>query len=309
MPAGARHKPQTVMLTLWIVSDGKPGHRNQSLGLAEAIGRLEPAHIEVIELAGGLLGRLGAALAAGARLPRPDVVIGAGHGTHLPLLALGWKFGAPTVVMMRPSLPVSWFDVCLVPRHDLKTRRAAKNVIPTVGALNRIVPTVGPRRPEGVFLIGGPQPADLPVLLDAVANIAAANPGLTWKLTDSRRTPAGFLTTLRLSGLPIEVHAHGATAGDWLPGELAGASEVWVTPDSVSMMHEALSCGARVGLLPCAHTVLAPRLAGALDQLRADGLLGDFARWQKFRILAAPDHPLAEADRCARLVVARLGLV
>lgn len=294
------------MLTLWIVSDGKPGHRNQSLGLAEAIGRLEPARIEVIELAGGIFGRLRGAFSVAARLARPDVVIGAGHATHLPLLALGRWFGAPTVVLMRPSLPACWFGVCLVPRHDLEKRRARDNVIATVGALNRIVPAAGPRQPTGVLLIGGPAPADLPGLLDGLATIAAATPQVAWTLTDSRRTPAAFLSSLRPLGLPIEIHGHATTAGDWLPQQLASASDVWVTPDSVSMIHEALTSGARVGLLPCPHTLSAPRLTASVAQLVTGGWLAPYDTWLATRSLPEPPAPLAEAQRCAPRVLERL---
>jgi len=297
------------MLTLWIVSDGKPGHRNQALGLAEALGRLEPARIEVIELAGGLLGRLRGAFVAAARLAPPDLVIGAGHATHLPLLALGWRYRAPTVVLMRPSLPVSLFTLCLVPRHDLERRKVANNVIPTLGALNRMVPAAGPREPKGVFLIGGPQPADLPGLLEAVASVAAASPHLAWTLTDSRRTPAGFLASVAATGLAVDVHAHGATAGDWLPRQLAAASDVWVTPDSVSMIHEALTSGARVGLLPCPHTVSAPRLTASVAELVKVGWLARYDAWLAARRLPEPPAHLgrlAESQRCAALVLERL---
>ncbi len=309
MPARARHKPQTCMRTLWIVSDGKPGHRNQSLGLAEAIGRRAEARIEVIELGrGSMVRRMVAAMEAAARLGRPDVILGAGHATHLPLLALGWKFRAPTVVLMRPSLPACCFDLALVPRHDLAGKPAGSRVIATTGALNRVVPAAGPRQPAGMFLIGGPAQDDLAGLRDALRAICSAAPGLSWALTDSRRTPGEFLATLAALGLPVSLHAHAETERGWLPRQLAGASEVWVTPDSVSMIHEALTSGARVGLLPCPTTRLAPRLATALDLLRADGLLADFASWQSSRSLPAPPRPLAEADRCGSLVVARLGL-
>ncbi len=39
-------------LHILILSDGKPGHENQSQGLAEAIGRIRPVEISTIRLAG-----------------------------------------------------------------------------------------------------------------------------------------------------------------------------------------------------------------------------------------------------------------
>ena len=51
-------------LTLWLLLDGKPGHENQSLGLAEAIGRLTPSTVHQIPVAAqrGPLGRIRTAL-------------------------------------------------------------------------------------------------------------------------------------------------------------------------------------------------------------------------------------------------------
>lgn len=295
------------MLTLWIISDGKPGHLNQSLGLAEAIARTTNAEIHTLTLEGnGFFARLRSARDQAAQLPPPHLILAAGHRTHLPLLLLGRRFHARTLVLMRPSLPACLFDLCLVPRHDLGGRAPAANVIPTIGALNRVVPQPGPREPRGLFLIGGPHHDDLPGLREALVTITTANPQLAWTLTDSRRTPAEFLPSL--AGLPIDCHSHSTTTPGWLPAQLATASEVWVTPDSVSMIHEALSSGARVGLLPCPHTRLAPRLASGLTHLYSENWLATYQGWLENPTLPLPPEPLAEAARLATTVTHLLDL-
>ncbi|MBM3864135.1 MAG: hypothetical protein FJ385_09365 [Verrucomicrobia bacterium] len=115
-------------LVLWLIGDGKPGHENQSLGLAEAIGRRVPVDIHRIRLAQGrgLLGRLAAATATAKTLPRPDFILGAGHATHLPLLWLARKYGAKSVVLMKPSLPLACFDWCIAPEHVFHTAARAR---------------------------------------------------------------------------------------------------------------------------------------------------------------------------------------
>ena len=42
--------PDQKPLVIWVLDDGKPGHRNQSLGLAEAINRQAGAMIHTISL-------------------------------------------------------------------------------------------------------------------------------------------------------------------------------------------------------------------------------------------------------------------
>jgi mitochondrial fission protein ELM1 len=55
-----------------------------------------------------------------------------------------------------------------------------------------------------------------------------------------------------------------ATSPDWLPTQLARADQAWVTADSVSMVYEALTAGAAVGVLD----VPRPRQAGSAGDLK-----------------------------------------
>ena len=68
-------------IQILILSDGKPGHENQSLGLAEAMARLRPAEIRILRLdpAKGRLGKARQAL--GEVEQKPDFIIAAGHST------------------------------------------------------------------------------------------------------------------------------------------------------------------------------------------------------------------------------------
>lgn len=297
-------------LTIWIVGDGKPGHENQSGGLAEAIGRIVPVTIVRISLAGirGWFARLRSTLRQAAALPAPDLILGAGHATHPSLLALARRTGAPCVVLMKPSLPVGLFDLCLVPAHDLGDTPPGPNVVATLGALNRVAPPPAGPRPGRLLLIGGPSANhgwDSPAMLDALGEILGG-PGDGWTLTDSRRTPDDFLPALRLRFPGIAVFPHAETDRDWLPARLREAGEVWVTEDSVSMIYEALSSGARVGLLPVPRGKRPSRVVRGVDRLVEEEFVTPFARWRETLTLPESPRPLREADRCARLVLDRL---
>lgn len=298
-------------LQLWILSDGKAGHENQSFGLAEAIGRRRAATISKIKLAGagGAFGRLRRAWRAAEDLPAPDLLIGAGHATHLALLGLSRRTDAPCVVMMKPTLPPALFDLCLVPAHDLRGGAVPEHAVPTLGALNRVPPPGGQARHGGLILLGGPSSShgwDADAVRAAIQAIVVAGKDRPWRITDSRRTPPGTLEALAAACPALAVYPHDGTGRDWLPQRLAEAAEVWVTEDSVSMIYEALSSGARVGLLPVPSLKKAGRVARGIGRLVEEGFVTRFADWSPAGGLTAPPRVLREADRCADIVIERL---
>lgn len=297
-------------LDIWILSDGKPGHENQSHGLAEAIGRQRQVRISLIKLAnaGGPLARIRTARLESKALPPPHLLIGAGHATHLALLDRARRSGAPCIVMMKPTLPRSFFDLCLIPEHDLRGGEPPDHVVPTLGALNRVPPPCGKPRHGGLILLGGPSSShgwDAEAIRKAVGAIVEAGKDRPWRITDSRRSPSGTLEALTAACPALAAYPHGDTGRDWLPQRLAEAAEVWVTEDSVSMIYEALSSGARVGLLPVPSLKKAGRVARGIARLANEGFVTRFADWSPAAGLAAPPRVLREADRCAAIVIER----
>lgn len=289
-------------LQLLIISDGKPGHRNQSVGLAEALARLTPTDYRIIELDDWARGKkiLGACHSA-QQGPRPDWIIAAGHSTHLCALVLSRYFDARSIILMKPSLPLSLFDVCLIPRHDLKGRAPQSHVIPTTGALNRMTFS-GSKEPLGLIMIGGDSKDyafDSSELRDAITKVIRAH-ALDWHIADSRRTPADFLESLR--DLPVTLHPHQLTGPDWLPNQLRRSEVAWVTHDSVSMIYEALSSGAMVGVLPMHQKKTHSKISRAIEELAQQGYLTTFKGLQENNpLLKCP--PFAEADRCAEILL------
>lgn len=293
------------MTQIWIISDGKPGHLNQSLGLAEALQRQIPdVHIETKDT----LNRAAALkmLCLGGADGQPDLLISAGHRTHLSLLAYKRATGAPAVLMMKPSLPMGWFDLCLIPKHDKPVGRS--NVVLTDGALNRMQP-VAKREPEGkgMILIGGPSKHfgwDDQTVVDQLK--AVVDSSKTWLLTTSRRTPESFLPLLEQAGLSnLDVVPFDQTGPGWLGEHLPQAEQCWVSGDSVSMVFESLTAGCAVGILelpPQTHN----RITRGLQLLIDDHKVTPFSRWQEKQSLPLPETPFNEAERCAELVRTRL---
>lgn len=232
---------------------------------------------------------------------RPDLIIGAGHGTHLTLLALKRFWHAPIVVMMKPSVPLRCFDLCLIPEHDHPPERA--NVIATRGALNRVRPAR--KRPgSGMVLIGGPSKNsdwDEARLLEQVGALVHHLPG-DWLLTTSRRTPPSTIEKLRkIKG--IDVVSSETTSEGWLPEKLASTEQCWVTEDSVSMIYEALTAGCAVGVLEVPWRTTGRLLRGVM-KLKERGFLASFDSWSG-EPLPPKQYEFNEARRCAEIITER----
>jgi len=291
-------------IRIWRLSDGRRGHDNQSLGLIEALARI--AAVETVEVAvrSGPSGAL-RALAPAAPASRPALVVGAGHATHPALLLAARRHRARSVVLMKPSLPLALFDLCIVPVHDGVSAR--DNVITSLGALNRVRPAPEREPGAGLVLLGGPSRHhhwDEQAVLAQVHEIAGAQPAMRFEAAGSPRTPASTLAAL--AGLPnLRVVAFADTAPGWLPARLARAAQVWVTPDSVSMAYEAVSSGAATGILALPARSRARRLRAALEALRQADLALTIADWRAGRAPRPPARPLQEAQRCARALLDR----
>jgi mitochondrial fission protein ELM1 len=288
-------------LHILIVSDGKAGHENQSLGLAEAMARRAAIEIHVVrlEMRCNPMTRILKALAASRKFPVADFVIGAGHRTHFPLLAITRLSGARSVVLMKPGVPMCWFDWCVAPEHDFQKTPDNPHLILSKGALNRVVPAKE-RGTEKWFLIGGPSKIhgfDEEGLISRIRDLACDG---QWQVADSRRTPGDFLRKLEHQIPNLPLFPHQDTASGWLAGKLSGAAEVWVTEDSVSMVYEALTGGAKVGVLEMPRLKPNARVIRGLEKLKDEGyLVGHGTGEQK---------TLAEADRCAGEILRTYGI-
>jgi mitochondrial fission protein ELM1 len=294
------HKP----LCVWVVSDGKPGHVNQSLGLAEALARAVATELHIVPALPAWRAWLALLLKRfpGKTLPAPDLIVGAGHATHMTLLAARRARGGRAVVLMKPSLPKRWFDLCILPKHDRIAADA--HTLLTEGAINRIRPATAPDPHQGLLLIGGISAHfewDTDAIQVQIKGILARSPDTHWTLTTSRRTPVEFLALLPTAP-NLAVVPHTATTRDWLPEQLARCGTVWVTPDSASMVFEALTAGATVGVfdLPVNPT---SRVGWAIAQLADAQRITRFVNWCAHGTLDPNTQPLAEADRCATWIL------
>lgn len=296
-------------LTLWRLTDGKPGHEKQTLGLARALERLASTQrhdIPAASLRHPLLAWLTRRFPPGEDLADPDLILAAGHATHLAALAAQRARGGRTVVLMRPSLPTTCFDLCLIPEHDKPPETS--HVLTTRGAINTAYAAPDKAEDIGLLLIGGISAHyrwDSAAVARQVRKIVRADDHIHWTLTTSRRTPADFLPMLHAhDAAHLDIVPYAETPPTWLEQNLARARQAWITPDSVSMVYEALTAGARVGLFELAPNALETRVARGIRTLRELEWVATFQDWCESGSLP-PAQQLDEATRCARHLLDR----
>ncbi len=298
------------MKTIWQIKDGKRGHENQSRGLIRAIAKLHPVEtieIDVNERRASWLDCMTGGGSHFSGLAKPDLIVGTGSQTHATLLAAGRVTKAPTVALMAPPRGIAaLFDLCIVPEHD---GRSGTNIITTKGVINLVEINTEKDAQKGLFLVGGASKHhgwDGQQVVEQLTQIVEHAPAIRWTATTSRRSPettSSELTAIEaenLTILPVE-----ETDGGWLPAQLATASYVWVTEDSVSMIYEALSSGAKVGVLPVPRKAESSRVIRGVDLLIEQGqVLPYSADSCDLSSFDAPE-PLNEATRVAQIVTNR----
>lgn len=297
---------------VWRFSDGKAGHDNQSLGLVDALQRRTRIHSYDIPVrpGGGLDWMLGR-FPNGGLLPDPWLIVGAGHATHLPMLAARRARGGRATVLMRPDLPRSLFDLCVIPEHDRP--RPAANIVVTKGSLNRMQAAGGHVRDRGLMMVGGPSRHyrwDHGRVVEQIAGVIRFSPVRHWVLTTSRRTPPGFAERVRQMifnhNRRLSIVSWRDSSDHWLGTQLRRCCCTWVTEDSVSMIYEALTAGIPVGLLsvPPRRT---GRVVSGVRQLAATRNVMTYSDWSAGRPLPRPPQVFDEANRVAGQICRRWG--
>ena len=214
--------------------------------------------------------------------PYPDLLIGAGSKTHLQILLSKKLFpNAKSIVLMKPSLkPVQLFDFAVVPHFDRFYLNQPTNVLSTNGVLSKYAHQEVEKK-TGLAVIGGEsrhyhfRPKILSHQIELIVNEFFKD--FKWKITTSPRSP----------NLDIPKHKSNAkfyswkdTSQDWLSNEMKKSEVTFLTPESVSVLYEALSTKTKTYVFDqelFSNGQYGPRktkVTKNIDQLKKTGAIG-----------------------------------
>jgi len=245
-------------LKVWFLKDSKIGHEKQGQALLNFLNNhfcveSESFDISKFSWIDFLLEVIGAKPLLSAIKSKPDLIIGVGRRTHLPMLLARKRHGGKTIVIMKPSLPILLFDLCIIPRHDNPPFR--DNVIITNGPISGVETSRNLDQKLGLILLGGPSKhfewSNSRVMKQIVKILERTNKDkIKWKLSSSRRTPEELIQNLEELNLDnLTIIPFKKTYKGWLEETLKTHGQVWVSMDSLSMIYEALQSGGKVVLV------------------------------------------------------------
>ena len=239
---------------IWRFLDGKAGHDKQSLALVQSLKnqvKCRTFDINVQSQRNPILNIIFKNYKLPEGITKPDIAIGAGHKTHLHLLAIKRCFGAKVVVIMKPSLPLKLFDLCVIPKHD--DVKSGSNIFITNFPLVNFNLNTKKKENTALFLIGGPSKHfywDSKIVLEQIKNISKKFKFKKLLITTSRRTPIDFINEFnKLKIKNIKLYEHTKIINDWLDKNIIKVKNIWVTNDSYSMLIEAIASGAYTDIL------------------------------------------------------------
>ncbi len=314
--------PCSSELNIWVFHDARPGHLSQLEGLVNRLSCHQKCEVNWFNVTQNKL-NLQHILYIPEFLKHqtaPDLILGAGHRTHLSVLIAGLKFKAFTTLIMKPSLPSVLFNTVICPKHD--GLEDSQKVLCTLGALNKITPASAmaeqPNRNKHIMLIGGPSKHfifDETQLISSIQQICESNTLKVWHLSDSPRTPTSFIPNLQKLALTnLKLYSYSDDNFGALNTVLKQSAVTWVTPDSMSMVFESLTAGAKTAVfdMTLSRKGKPSRIAKQIRELINEGQVASFKSWQQEkgkmdsmeRLTHSP--PLWEAERAALWLLKRL---
>ena len=266
---------QCAMKTIWIISEGSPGHISQSVGLAESLAALIPLQTITIKGRAKVRGWLRPAIRwfmgtngrplkdfalnkiADIEIPSgalpPDVIISSGGKSVFAAKTLAERYEVPYVFIgEHKPYPAKWFHTIISPVPGESCSHSIDiELIPTPVATQSVQKTETNEKGLWCMIIGGTSRShrfndtDWKAIAEGM-NRLSKRENIRWLLTTSRRTGPEAERQLK-STLEQSVLVDAIWWSEYPRRELydfMGRAEIqFVTQDSVTMVSEAVSIG------------------------------------------------------------------
>ena len=127
----------------------------------------------------------------------PDIIIGAGSKTTIPMLRHKIHSKTKVISVMKPQFFESKFDLIVAPRHDYKV--VPDNVFTYIGSIAKV--NINPELEDiGLIVVGGLNKHfnfDNDYLISQIDFVISLFPNTEWIVFNSRRTPKTSMRELK----------------------------------------------------------------------------------------------------------------
>ena len=202
----------------------------------------------------------------------PDIIIGAGSKTIIPMLRYKTDKKTKVISVMKPQFFESKFDLIVAPRHDYKV--VPDNVFTYIGSIAKV--NINPELENiGLIVIGGVNKHfnfDDDYLIFQIDFVISLFPNTSWIVFNSRRTPKSFNERIKQNTSIrkfIDVNNNFEPLNDYLPK----AKFKFVTPDSVNMIFESLSSSGKTYLFDM-HSLRENKITKLIDEVKSNKYTG-----------------------------------
>ena len=202
----------------------------------------------------------------------PDIIIGAGSTTTIPMLRYKIDNKTKVISVMKPQFFESKFDLIVAPRHDYKM--VPNNVFTYIGSLSKV--NINPKLDNiGLIIIGGVNKHfnfDDDYLISQIDFVISLFPDTSWIIFNSRRTPKSFNEKIEQNASIdkfVDVNKDFEPLDDYLPK----AKFKFVTPDSVNMIFESLSSSGETYLFDM-HSPRENKITKLIDEVKKNKYAG-----------------------------------
>ena len=202
----------------------------------------------------------------------PDIIIGAGSKTTIPMLRYKIDSKTKVISVMKPQFFESKFDLIVAPRHDYKV--VPNNVFTYIGSIAKV--NINPELEDiGLIVIGGLNKHfnfDDDYLISQIDFVISLFPNTKWVVFNSRRTPKSFNERIK-KNTSIEKFIDVTTNFEPLNDYLPKAKFKFVTPDSVNMIFESLSSSGETYLFDM-HAPRENKITKLIDEVKKNKYVG-----------------------------------
>ena len=202
----------------------------------------------------------------------PDIIIGAGSKTTIPMLRYKIDSKTKVISVMKPHFFESKFDLIVAPRHDYKV--VPDNVFTYIGSIAKV--NINPELEDiGLIVIGGVNKHfnfEDDYLISQIDFVISLFPDANWIVFNSRRTPKSFNEKIEKNTSIekfIDVTKNFEPLNDYLPK----AKFKFVTPDSVNMIFESLSSSGETYLFDM-HSPRENKITKLIDEVKSNKYAG-----------------------------------